>query len=61
MSFLYGRLPLRLKGAVYKSYVRSVVLNGSEAWCLKVALSREDAVCWSMLIVGITLIATRLR
>ena len=33
---LYGRrFPLRLKGAVYWSYVRSAILYGSEAWCLK--------------------------
>ena len=33
---LYGRrFPLRLKGAVYKSYVRSVILYGCETWCLK--------------------------
>ena len=25
---------LRLKGAVYKSYVRSVILYRCEAWCL---------------------------
>ena len=29
------RFPLRLKGAVYISYVRPVILHGSEAWCLK--------------------------
>ena len=29
------RFPLRLKGAVYKSYVRPAILYGSEAWCLK--------------------------
>ena len=35
-ELLYGsRLPLRLKGAVYKSYVRPAILYGSEAWCLK--------------------------
>ena len=35
-ALLYGmRFPLRLKGAVYKSYVRPVILYGSEAWCLK--------------------------
>ena len=28
-------LPLRLKGAVYESYVRPPMLYGSEAWCLK--------------------------
>ena len=27
--------PLRLKVAVYKSYVRLAILYGSEAWCLK--------------------------
>ena len=32
----YGRgFPLRLKGAVYESYVRPAMLYGSEAWCLK--------------------------
>ena len=34
-ELLYGRLPLRLIGAVHKSYVRSAILYGSEAWCLK--------------------------
>ena len=33
---LYGkRFPLKLKGAVYKSYVRPAILHESEAWCLK--------------------------
>ena len=32
----YGRrLPLRLKGAVHKSYIRPAILYGIEAWCLK--------------------------
>ena len=35
-EMLYGRrLPLRLKGAVHKSYVRSAIPYGSEAWSLK--------------------------
>ena len=35
-ELLYGRrFPLKLKGAVYKSYVRPATPNGSEAWCLK--------------------------
>ena len=35
-KFLYGRgFPLRLKGAVYKSYVWPAMLYGSEEWCLK--------------------------
>ena len=34
-ELLYGRFPLMLKGAVYKSYVRPAILYGSEAWCLK--------------------------
>ena len=35
-ELLYGRkFPLRLKGAVYKSYVRPAILYESEAWCLK--------------------------
>ena len=35
-ELLYGRrFPLKLKGAVYKSYVRPSILYGSEAWCLK--------------------------
>ena len=35
-ELLYGRrFPLRLKGAVYKSYIRPAILHGSEAWCLK--------------------------
>ena len=36
----YGKLPcgrfhLKLKGAVYKSYVRPAILYGSKAWRLK--------------------------
>ena len=35
-ELLYGRrFPLKMKGAVYKSYVRSAILCGSEAWWLK--------------------------
>ena len=35
-EMLYGRrFPLKLKGAVYMSYVRPTILHGSEAWCLK--------------------------
>ena len=34
-ELLYGRFPLRLKGAVYKSYVRPAIMYGSEAWCLE--------------------------
>ena len=35
-ELLYGRMfPLKLKGGVYKSYIRPAILYGSEAWCLK--------------------------
>ena len=35
-ELLYGRgFPLKLNGAVYKSYVRPATLYESEAWCLK--------------------------
>ena len=34
-EMLHRRFPLKLKGAVYKSYVKSAILYGSEAWCLK--------------------------
>ena len=34
-ELLYGRIPPKLKGAVYKSCVRSAIQHGSEAWCLK--------------------------
>ena len=35
-ELLYDRrFSLRLKGVVYGSYIRSAVLYGSEAWCLK--------------------------
>ena len=35
-GLLYGRrFPLRLKGAVYKSYVGLAMLYGGEAWCLR--------------------------
>ena len=33
-ELLYGRFPLRLKGAVYWSYIWPAILYGSEAWCL---------------------------
>ena len=29
------RFPLRLKGVVYKSYVRPAILYGGKTWCLK--------------------------
>ena len=29
------RIPKKLKGAVFKSYVRPAILYGREAWCLK--------------------------
>ena len=35
-ELLYGRrFPLKLKGAVNRSYVRPAIEYGSEAWCLK--------------------------
>ena len=35
-ELLDGRIfPLKLKGGVYKSYVRPVILHGSETWCIK--------------------------
>ena len=35
-KLLYGRrFPPKLKVTVYKSYVRTAKLHGSEAWCLK--------------------------
>ena len=35
-ELLYGRrFPLRLRGAVYRSYVNPEILYGSVAWCLK--------------------------
>ena len=35
-ELLHGmRFPLKLKGAVHKSYVRPAILHGNEAWCLK--------------------------
>ena len=34
-ELLHGRrLPLKLKGAVYKIYARPAILHGSEVWCL---------------------------
>ena len=46
-ELMYGRkFPIKLTGAVYKSYVRSEILYGSEAWCLneseKGILQRTD-------------------
>ena len=33
---LYGRrFPVKLKGGVHKSYIRSAIPHGREAWCLK--------------------------
>ena len=35
-ELMYGRrLHLRLKGSVYGSYIRPVILHVSEPWCLK--------------------------
>ena len=34
-EFLYGRFLVRLKGAVYRSYVGPAIPYGSEAWCMK--------------------------
>ena len=35
-ELLYGRrFPLRLKGAVYRTYVKPEILYESEAWCMK--------------------------
>ena len=35
-EILFGkRFSLRMKGKVYKSYVRSAMLYGSETWCLR--------------------------
>ena len=34
-ELLYCRFPLRLKGAVHRSYVGPAILYGSEAWCLR--------------------------
>ena len=34
-ELLYGRrFPPKLKGAVYKSYVRPEILCGSDIWCM---------------------------
>ena len=35
VSCMVWRFPLRLKGAVYKSYVRPAILYGGDAWCMK--------------------------
>ena len=29
------RFPIKLKGGVYKNYVRPAILYGSEAWCMR--------------------------
>ena len=35
-QLMYGKkFPLRLNGAVHRSYVRPAILYGSETWCLK--------------------------
>ena len=35
-ELVYGsRFPLKLKGAVHKSYIRPTILHGHKAWCLK--------------------------
>ena len=33
----HGKSPLKLKGAVHRSYVRQEIQYGSEAWCQKVS------------------------
>ena len=44
-ELLYGRrFPLRLNGAVYRSYVEPAILFGSEAWCLK---ESEMGILWT--------------
>ena len=44
-EFLYGmRFLLRLKGAVYGSYIMSAILYGSEAWFLK---GSEMGIVWT--------------
>ena len=43
------RYPLKLKGAVYKSYVRPAILYGSETWSLGVngmGILRRAEVPW---------------
>ena len=53
-ELLYGRFPLKLKMAVYRSYVRSPILYGNETLCLKkqdwsfmknVEIHDEDNMC----------------
>ena len=34
-ELLCGRLPPKLKGAIYRNYARLAILYGSEVWCLK--------------------------
>ena len=34
-ELLYERFHLELKGAGYERYVRTAILCGSEAWCMK--------------------------
>ena len=34
-ELLYGRFSLKLKGSIYRSYVRQAMLYGSEASCMK--------------------------
>ena len=46
-ELLYSRFPLKLKGAVYKSYVRPAILNGSEAYCLKESEIHSESNEWS--------------
>ena len=35
MLLYVERFHIKLKGAMYTGYVRSAILYGSEAWCLK--------------------------
>ena len=50
-ELLYGKkFPPKPKGAVQKSYVRPVILYGSEAWCMKATILIElsELRCLSM-------------
>ena len=41
-ELLYGRFPLKLKLAVYKSHIRKAIEHVSETWCLRYSNPTKD-------------------
>ena len=56
-ELLYGRrFSIKLKMVVYKSYVRSAIMYGSEAWCLKESEEETMERCMVRAMCGVQLI-----